>query len=78
MLSDTSTTANPMSANVPPWWRLANSHHLLGRGLIAAARYGEAIAAYRKACELCPERAMFNNDLAWILVTAPDPKLFSP
>ena len=62
----------------PPWWRLAVSHHHLGRALIAAGHHGDAIAAYRKALGLRPERAMFNNDLAWMLVTAPDRKLHDP
>ena len=46
--------------------------------LIATGRHDEAIAVYRRALELRPERAMFNNDLAWMLVTAPDQKLREP
>jgi serine/threonine protein kinase/Flp pilus assembly protein TadD len=53
-------------------WRVALSSHLLGRARVATGRFGEAIAAYRKAVALRPDRAMFNNDLAWLLVTAPD------
>jgi serine/threonine protein kinase/Tfp pilus assembly protein PilF len=64
--------------NTGPRWRLAVSNHLLGRALIASARPGEAIAAYRKAVALRPDRALFNNDLAWMLVTAPDPRLHDP
>jgi serine/threonine protein kinase len=59
-------------------WRLAVSSNLLGRALVAAGRPEEAIGAYRRAVDLHPERAMFNNDLAWLLVTAPDPGLRGP
>jgi serine/threonine protein kinase/Flp pilus assembly protein TadD len=61
-----------------PRWRRALSNHLLGRALIADARHGEAIAAYRKAVALRPDRALFNNDLAWLLATAPDARLHDP
>jgi tetratricopeptide (TPR) repeat protein len=54
---------------------LARCHHHLGRALIALGRHEEAISAYCDALALAPEHAQFNNDLAWILVTAPDPKL---
>ncbi len=57
---------------------LARCHHHLGRALIALGRHAEAIAAYRDALAIEPDRAQFNNDLAWILVTAPDPKLHRP
>ena len=59
-------------------WRLAVSNHLLGRALIATGRPGEAIEPYRKALALRPERALFNNDLAWMLATAPDPGARDP
>jgi serine/threonine protein kinase/tetratricopeptide (TPR) repeat protein len=59
-------------------WRLAVSNHLLGRALIATARPVEALGPYRKALSLRPERALFNNDLAWLLVTAPDPGARDP
>jgi tetratricopeptide (TPR) repeat protein len=59
-------------------WRLALSSHLLGRARIATGRHAEAIGAYRKAVALRPDRALFNNDLAWMLVTAPDPRLHDP
>ncbi len=58
--------------------QFAGSQHVLARSLIAASRDGEAIAAYREAIRLVPEQGMFNNDLAWLLVTAPDPKLHDP
>jgi len=68
----------PHGDSGPPWWRLARSHHHLGRALIAAGRHGEAIAAYRKALELLPEQAMFNNDLAWMLVNRAGSKARDP
>ena len=54
------------------------SQHLLGRLLIAGSRHHEAAAAYGEALRLLPEQGMFNNDLAWLLVTAPDSKLQDP
>jgi serine/threonine protein kinase/predicted Zn-dependent protease len=59
-------------------WRLAVSSNLLGRALIAAGRAEEAIGPYRRAVALRPQRALFHNDLAWLLVTAPDPRLRAP
>jgi tetratricopeptide (TPR) repeat protein len=59
-------------------WRAAVSSHLLGRARIALGRHDAAIETYRKAVALRPDRALFNNDLAWMLVTAPEPGSHNP
>jgi tetratricopeptide (TPR) repeat protein len=54
-------------------WRLATSSHFLGVALAATGRPREAEAAYRRAVALRPDRALFNNELAWFLVASRDP-----
>lgn len=41
-------------------------------------RYAEAVTAYQKAIELDPEQAEVLNNLAWLLLTVPDPDIFDP
>ena len=48
---------------------------------LAAERSGDlpgAIASYREALRMDPERMEVANNLAWILATAPDPSLRAP
>jgi serine/threonine protein kinase len=58
--------------------RLAISSHLLGVALAATGSFREAADAYRRAVALHPERALFNNDLAWFLVASKDPPPHDP
>jgi len=56
----------------------AKVHWALG---LAAQRSGDlrtAIASYREALRVDPERMEVANNLAWILATAPDPSLRAP
>ncbi len=62
----------PAPGEVMYRWRLAVSSHLLGAALAATGSPRQADAAYRRAVALHPERALFNNDLAWFLVSAKD------
>jgi tetratricopeptide (TPR) repeat protein len=59
-------------------WRLATSSHFLGAALAATGSPREAAEAYRRAVALRPDRAMFNNDLAWFLVASRDPPPHDP
>ncbi len=59
-------------------WRLAVSSHLLGVALAATGNPREAADAYRRAVALHPERALFNNDLAWFLVASKSPPAHEP
>ncbi len=63
----------------------APDHVVLGNMLVrkglrddAIPSYKLAIACYRTALELHPGNACSHNDLAWILVTGPHPKLHDP
>jgi tetratricopeptide (TPR) repeat protein len=69
----------PSSVGRPgPNSRLATLHHLLGRLFQASNRPQEAENAYRRALEFWPTRAMYHNDLAWLLVSYPDPRIHKP
>ncbi len=68
----------PASQEVFYRWRLAVSSHLHGAALAATGSPREAAEAYRRAVILHPERALFNNDLAWFLVAVKDPPAHDP
>jgi len=54
---------------------LADTHHNLGLALFQEGQGGEAIAEMQKAIELEPGDASAENDLAWMLTTAPQMSL---
>lgn len=56
-----------------PVWR-----QLLGDLQYSRQRYREAIAEYRAAITLSDEQPEVLNNLAWLLLTVPDPTLFDP
>ncbi len=68
----------PSSQEVHYRWRLAVSSHLLGVALASTGSFREAADAYRRAVALHPERALFNNDLAWFLVGSENPPAHDP
>jgi tetratricopeptide (TPR) repeat protein len=55
--------------------RLARSYLALVRLLWERGRPSDATEPYRKALELDPEDPGVNNELAWFLVTTPEPRL---
>jgi tetratricopeptide (TPR) repeat protein len=58
--------------------RLANLYHLHGKLVEPSGRHRDAEESYSKALQLNPQSALFNNDLAWLLVTAPDRTIHDP
>ena len=58
--------------------RDAEAHYNLGVALAGCARFGEAVAHWRKAVRLQPGRAMFLNRLAWALATCPEDSVRKP
>jgi tetratricopeptide (TPR) repeat protein len=54
---------------------LADAHHHLGIALFQDGQAGEGIAQIQKALELQPADASAQNDLAWMLTTAPQTSL---
>ena len=68
----------PASQEAVYQWRLAVSSHLLGAALAATGSPQEAADAYRRAAALRPDRALFNNDLAWFLIASKDPPAHDP
>jgi tetratricopeptide (TPR) repeat protein len=53
----------------------ADAYHYLGLALVRLGQHEQGIAAYRDALRLRPDWPDAMNDLAWLLVTAPDEKL---
>ena len=47
------------------FYDLANEH-------IQSKRWADALDASKRALEICPESALFNNSLAWLLVSCPE------
>lgn len=56
-----------------PVWR-----QLLGDLQFSRQRYQEAVREYRASLSLSPDQPEVLNNLAWLLLTVPDPALFDP
>ncbi|HTY86448.1 MAG TPA: tetratricopeptide repeat protein [Candidatus Acidoferrum sp.] len=55
--------------------RFAQGHYRLGLALQSQKKTAAALAEYQTALEFNPDHALAQNNLAWLLATAPEPEL---